>query len=114
MGYRLIARLRNARGDLPTLALAGLSIAVAALVFVGDGIYIMIKYGASPEVVLETDLDFDVGLDMIRPGWLALAAGLAATALDFVCARLVKPRPRQPRPATRKEQTGEPARAAAG
>jgi methionine sulfoxide reductase heme-binding subunit len=114
MGYRLIARLRKARGDLPTLALAGLSIAVAALVFVGDGIYLMIKYDASLQVVLETDLDFDVGLDMIRPGWLALAAGLAATALDFVCARLVKPKPGQPRPAARKEQTGEPARAAAG
>jgi hypothetical protein len=52
---------------------------------------------------------------MIRPGWKVLAAGLGMAALNFVCARIVKTRPRQPRAAPRKEPAGagEPARAAA-
>jgi sulfoxide reductase heme-binding subunit YedZ len=114
MGYRIIVRLRKARGDLPTLALAGLSVTVAAVVFIAEAIGLAIKFDISPLLVLETDVDFDVDLDMIRPGWLVLAAGLAVTALDFVCARLVKQNPRQPSPAPRKEPAGEPARAAAG
>jgi methionine sulfoxide reductase heme-binding subunit len=114
MGYRIAVRLRKARGELPTLAIAGLSVAAAALVFIAEAIGLAIKFDISPLFVLETDLDFSVGLDMISPGWLVLAAGLAVTALDLVCARLMKPKPRQPRPAPRKEQAGEPARAAAG
>jgi len=57
--------------------------------------------------VLQADLDFDVDLDMIRPGWLVLAAGLAVTALNFVCARLVKPRRAR---APGKDRAGETAR----
>jgi sulfoxide reductase heme-binding subunit YedZ len=112
MGYRIIVRLRKARGELSTLALAGLSVTVAALVFIAEAIGLAIKFDISPLLVLETDLDFDVGLDMIRPGWLVLAAGLAVTALDFVCARLVKPKRRQPRPASK--PAGEPVRAMVG
>jgi len=114
MGYRIAIRLRKTRGELPTLALAGLSVAVAALVFMAEAIGLAIKFDISPLLVLETDIDFDVDLDMIRPGWLVLAAGLAVTALDFVCARLVRPKPWQGRPAPRKETAGGPARAMAG
>jgi sulfoxide reductase heme-binding subunit YedZ len=114
MGYRIAVRLRKARGELPTLALAALSVAVAALVFGAEAIGLAIKFDISPLLVLETDVDFDIDLDMIRPGWLVLAAGLAMTALDFVCARLVKPKPRQSCPAARKETASEPARAMAG
>jgi methionine sulfoxide reductase heme-binding subunit len=112
MGYRIAVRLRKPRGELPTAALAGLSIAVAALVFAAEAIGLAIKFDISPLLVLETDIDFDVDLDMIRPGWLVLAAGLAVTAVDFVCARLMKPR--QGRPVPRKETAGDPVRAMAG
>jgi methionine sulfoxide reductase heme-binding subunit len=111
MGYRIAVKLRKARGELPTLALAGMSFAVAALVFMAEAIGLAIKFDISPLLVLETDVDFDVDLDMIRPGWIVLATGLAVTALNFVCAHLVKPKPRQGRTASRKETAGEPAMA---
>jgi len=108
MGYRIVVKLWKVRGELPTLALAGLSVAVAALTFIAEAIGIGLVFNASPLLVLQADLDFDVDLDMIRPGWLVLAAGLAATALNFVCARLVKPR--RTRAAPPKDRAGETAR----
>jgi methionine sulfoxide reductase heme-binding subunit len=108
MGYRLVVRLWKVRGELSTWALVGLSFAVAALTFIAEAIGIAVVFNASPLLVLQADLDFDVPLDMIRPGWLVLAAGLAAAALNFVCARLVKPR--RARAATGKDRAGEPAR----
>jgi hypothetical protein len=114
MGYRIVARLWKGRGELPTLLLIGLSLAVAALTFAGDAIYILVKFNTTMSAVIETYLDFDAGLDMLRPGWTVLAAGLAVSMLNFVCARAVKTKPRQPRAAPRKDAAGEPARAAAG
>jgi sulfoxide reductase heme-binding subunit YedZ len=114
MGYRIVVKLWRGRGELSTLALVGLSLTVAILTFAAEAIGIAIVFNAPALAVLEADVDFDMGLDMIRPGWLVLAAGLAVSAFNFVCARLVKPKPRQPRPAPRKEPAGEPARAAAG
>jgi sulfoxide reductase heme-binding subunit YedZ len=92
IGYRIVVKLWKVRGELSTLALAGLSVVVAALTFTAEAIGIAIVFNASPLLVLRADLDFDVDFDMIRPGWLVLAAGLAMTALNFVCGRLVKPR----------------------
>jgi sulfoxide reductase heme-binding subunit YedZ len=114
MGYRIAARLWKGRGELPTLALAGLSVAVAALTFAAEAIGIAFVFNAPVTAVLEADLDYDVGLDMIRPGWLVLGAGLAVSALDFVCAHVMKPRPPRQRPAARKDPAGETARATAG
>ena len=108
MGYRIVVKLWKVRGELSTPALLGLSIAVAALTFLAEAIGIAIVFNASPLLVLQADLDFDVDLDMIRPGWLVLAAGLAMTALNFVCARLVKPR--RNRVAPGKDRAGEPSR----
>src|SRR5215813_7781404 len=92
MGYRIMRKLWQVRGELSTLALVGLSVAVAALTFLAEAVGIAIVFDAPPLLVLQANLDFDVDLDMIRPGWLVLAAGLAVAALNFVCARLVKPR----------------------
>jgi methionine sulfoxide reductase heme-binding subunit len=92
MGYRIVVKLWKVRGELSTPALLGLSIAVAALTFIAEAVGIAIAFNAPPLLVLQANLDFDVDLDMIRPGWLVLAAGLAVSALNFVCARLVKPR----------------------
>jgi sulfoxide reductase heme-binding subunit YedZ len=114
MGYRMVARLWRGRGEPSMPALVGLSLTVAALTFAAEAVGLAIKFNISPLLVLETDLDFDVGLDMIRPGWLVLGAGLSASMLNYVCARLVKTKPRQPRATPRKETAGEPARAAAG
>jgi sulfoxide reductase heme-binding subunit YedZ len=92
MGYRIVVKLWKVRGELSTAALAALSVVVAALTFTAEAVGIGIVFSVSPLLVLQADLDFSVDLDMIRPGWLVLAAGLAVTALNFVCARLVKPR----------------------
>jgi methionine sulfoxide reductase heme-binding subunit len=108
MGYRVVIRLWKVRGELSTLALAGLSVTVAALTFVAEAIGIAIAFNVSPLLVLQADLDFDVDLDTIRPGWFVLAAGLAVTALNFVCARLVKPR--RPRAAPATDRGGDTAR----
>jgi len=108
MGYRVVVRLWKVRGELSTPALVGLSLAVAALTFIAEAIGIAIVFNAPPLLVLQANLDFDVPLDMIRPGWLVLAAGLAVSALNFVCARLVKPRRRSV--ASAKDRAGEPAR----
>ncbi len=108
MGYRIVVKLWKVRGELSTPALVGLSLAVAALTFIAEAIGIAIVFNAPPLLVLQANLDFDVPLDMIRPGWLVLAAGLAVSALNFVCARLVKPR--RSRVAPGKDRAGEPAR----
>ncbi len=113
MGYRILTRLSKGRGELSTLALAGLGLAVAALTFAAEAVGIMIAFNAPLSAVIDTDLDFDVDLDMIRPGWKVLAAGLGTAALNFVCARVAKSGPRRPRATPRKEPAGEPARAAA-
>lgn len=91
MGYRIIVKAWKVRGELSTLALIGLGVAVAALTVLGEAVGIAIVFNAPPLLVLQANLDFDVGLDMIRPGWLVLAAGLAVAALNFACARFVKP-----------------------
>jgi sulfoxide reductase heme-binding subunit YedZ len=108
MGYRMVVKLWKVRGELSTPALIGLSLAVAGLTFIAEAIGIAIVFNAPPLLVLQANLDFDVPLDMIRPGWLVLAAGLAVCALNFVCARLVKPRRRGAAPG--KDRAGEPAR----
>jgi methionine sulfoxide reductase heme-binding subunit len=108
MGYRILVRLRRVRGELSTPALVGLSFAVAGLTFIAEAIGIAIVFNAPPLVVLQANLDFDVPLDMIRPGWLVLAAGLAVAAVNFVCARVVKPR--RTRVTRGKDRAGEPAR----
>jgi len=108
MGYRIVVKLWKVRGELSTPALVGLSLGVAALIFIAEAIGIAIVFNAPPLLVLQANLDFDVPLDMIRPGWLVLAAGLAVSALNFVCARLVKPR--RTRGALGKDRAGEPAR----
>jgi methionine sulfoxide reductase heme-binding subunit len=108
MGYRIVVKLWKVRGELSTPALVGLSLVVAALTFLAEAFGIAIVFNAPPLLVLQANLDFDVGLDMIRPGWLVLAAGLAVAALNFVCARLVKP-PRN-RTALSRDRASEPSR----
>jgi sulfoxide reductase heme-binding subunit YedZ len=83
MGYRLLAWWLGA-GELSTLSLLALSVAVALLTFAGEAIGIGITYHVSPLRVLDTAFDFEAG---IRPGWQVLGAGLAVVVLDFVRAR---------------------------
>ncbi len=84
MLYRVMqARLRGS-GDPPVWALFCLSLAVAALTFLGEAVGIALFYHASPLAVLRTAFDFDLA---VRPGWYVLAAGLAAVGLAFVRAR---------------------------
>jgi methionine sulfoxide reductase heme-binding subunit len=99
-GYRLIAWRWKRPGELPTWLLLALSVTASALTFAGEAIGIAIKFGVSPFMVLQTAFDFDLdNLDMIRPGWYVLAAGLAIVVLDLACARWRTRRPRQPTPA---------------
>jgi sulfoxide reductase heme-binding subunit YedZ len=100
MGYRLIAWRWKRPGELPTWLLLALSLAAAALTFVGEAIGIAIAFNVSPLMVLQTAFDIDLdNLDMVRPGWYVLAAGLAVVVLDLVCARWRTRRPRKPAPA---------------
>jgi len=100
MGYRLIAWRWKRPGELPTWLLLALSVAAAALTFAGEAVGIAIAFNVSPLAVLQTAFDFDLdNLDMLRPGWYVLAAGLAVVLLDLACARWRTRRPRQPTPA---------------
>jgi sulfoxide reductase heme-binding subunit YedZ len=100
MGYRLIAWRWKRPGELPTWLLLALSVAAAALTFAGEAIGIAIAFNVSPLMVLATAFDFDLdNLDMLRPGWYVLAAGLGVVVIDFVCARWRTRRPRKPAPA---------------
>ena len=92
MAYRLVAR-RQAGGDLSTLTLLAMTVAVSLITFAGEAIGIGLAFHVSPMRVLGTAFDFDAG---IRPGWEVLGAGLIVVALDFGRARWRKrtPRPR--------------------
>jgi sulfoxide reductase heme-binding subunit YedZ len=83
MGYRVLVWWLD-RNELSTLNLAGLSVVVALLTFIGEAVGIGITFGVSPLRVLETVFDIDAG---IRPGWQVLAAGLVVVAIDFMRAR---------------------------
>jgi methionine sulfoxide reductase heme-binding subunit len=90
IAYRLVAWWKGS-GELSTLALLFLSIAVSALTFIGEAVGIGIAFHVSPMRVLDVAFDFSAG---IRPGWEVLAAGLVATAVDFVRAQRIKRLPR--------------------
>jgi sulfoxide reductase heme-binding subunit YedZ len=100
IGYRLIAWRWKRPGELPTWLLLALSVATAALTFAGEAIGIAIAFDVSPFMVLQTAFDFDLdNLDMLRPGWYVLAAGLGVVVIDLVRARRRTRRPRKPAPA---------------
>jgi sulfoxide reductase heme-binding subunit YedZ len=83
IAYRVLAWWKDT-GDLSTLSLLALTVAVSAITFAGEAIGIGIAFHVSPMRVLEVAFDPRAG---IRPGWQILAAGLAVVALDFVRAR---------------------------
>ncbi|HZP68967.1 MAG TPA: ferric reductase-like transmembrane domain-containing protein [Pseudolabrys sp.] len=84
IAYRLFAWWQDA-GDLSTVSLLVLSIAVSLLTFAGEAIGIAVAFHVSPLRVLGTVFDLDAG---IRPGWQVLGAGLLVVAVDAVMARL--------------------------
>lgn len=84
IAYRLVA-WRQGSGELSTVTLLFLSIAVSAFTFIGEAAGIGIAFHVSPMRVLDVAFDFSAG---IRPGWEVLAAGLVAVAIDVVTGRL--------------------------
>ena len=78
MGYRLMVR----RWKATALSLSALAIVASVLVFAGEAVGIGLYYHVSPLLVLQSSFDFD--LDMIRPGWLVLAAGFCVVILHLV------------------------------
>jgi len=90
MAYRVVAWWQGG-GELSTLTLLTMNIAVSLLTFVGEAIGIGLAFHVSPLRVLDTAFDFDVG---IRPGWEVLGAGLIVAAVDAVCLRWPKRAPR--------------------
>lgn len=78
IGYRLMTRRQ--KGVLSTAALTALAVVVSALVFAGEAIGIGLYYKVSPLLVLQSTFEFD--LDMIRPGWLVLGAGLCVVIVQ--------------------------------
>lgn len=83
LAYRALAWWLGA-GELSTLSLLALSVAVSLLTFAGEAIGIGIAFHVSPMRVLDTVFDFDAG---IRPGWQVLAAGLGVVTLGAIRAR---------------------------
>ena len=90
IGYRLLVKLRKTREEPPTWMLLALTVTMSALTFICEAVGIGIVFNVSPWRILQTTFDFD--FNMIRPGWLVLGAGLCVVALDYVRARLAKPR----------------------
>jgi sulfoxide reductase heme-binding subunit YedZ len=86
IGYRLISTWRQARDEPPAWMLILLSVAVAALTFIGEAVGIGLAFNVSPLKVLGMAFEF-YDLESVRPGWWVLGAGLAVAALDFVRAR---------------------------
>jgi sulfoxide reductase heme-binding subunit YedZ len=80
IAYRLLAWWQQT-GELTTLSLLGLTIAVSFTTFIGEATGIGLAFGVSPLRVLGVAFDFDAG---IRPGWQVLAAGLAVVLVDAV------------------------------
>jgi hypothetical protein len=74
--------MRWRKGAHTALALFALAVAASALVFAAEAIGIGLYYKVSPLLVLQSTFEFD--LDMIRPGWLVLGAGLCVVALQLV------------------------------
>jgi sulfoxide reductase heme-binding subunit YedZ len=100
MGYRILIWRKTERGELSTLTLVGLAVAITVLTFLAEAVGIGIAFNVSPLRVLETAFDFDPY--SIRPGWAVLAAGLAVAAVDWVRARFAKPRRASAKPAPAK------------
>jgi sulfoxide reductase heme-binding subunit YedZ len=84
IAYRAVAWWQGG-GELSTLSLLAMSVAVSILVFAGEAIGIGIAFHVSPMRVLSVAFKFSAG---IRPGWEVLAAGLCVTAVDFVRAHM--------------------------
>jgi methionine sulfoxide reductase heme-binding subunit len=78
MGYRLIASRYGERIRVPVWALLLLALAAGSATAAGEAIYFFIAMGVDPLRILAVDFSLDVGT---RPGWIVLAAGLAALAL---------------------------------
>jgi sulfoxide reductase heme-binding subunit YedZ len=89
IGYRLVAWWRRGEGELSTILLLALSVAVAFLTFIGEAVGIGIAYRVSPWRVLQSAFDFAYD---IRPGWYVLAAGLVVVAIDIVRSRFAESR----------------------
>jgi methionine sulfoxide reductase heme-binding subunit len=83
IAYRVLAWWQQT-GELTTLSLLGLSIAVCLVTFIGEAIGIGVAFGVSPLRVLGVAFDFSAG---IRPGWEVLATGLAVVLADAVRSR---------------------------
>jgi methionine sulfoxide reductase heme-binding subunit len=84
IAYRLVAWWQGS-GEPSTVTLLFLSIAVSALIFIGEAVGIGIAFHVSPMRVLDVAFDFSAD---IRPGWEVLAAGLVVVAIDVVTGRL--------------------------
>jgi sulfoxide reductase heme-binding subunit YedZ len=95
MGYRLLVRWRKAAPS--ALALLMLAVIAAALVIAGEAVGIGLYYNVSPLLVLQSAFEFD--LEMIRPGWLVLGAGLCVVVLQLVQAWRQKSTPARAKPA---------------
>jgi sulfoxide reductase heme-binding subunit YedZ len=103
MGYRILARWRGP--DLTVLGLMTLTALTTLLVILGEAFGIAVYYGVSPWLVLQSSFEFD--LEMIRPGWLVLGAGLCVVALAAVRAVWRKKPARAARSTTSPSQAQE-------
>ena len=107
IAYRLLIKVRASRDEPPAWMLAVLAVVVSALTFIAEAVGIGIAFNTSPLRVLQSTLDFDI--EMIRPGWLVLGAGLLVVVVDLVRSRFAKPRRRIAAPVTAGKRAPEAA-----
>jgi sulfoxide reductase heme-binding subunit YedZ len=86
VGYRALLKWRGGRDELPAWLLLVLSIAVAALTFIGEAVGIGLAFNVSPLRILGMAFEF-YDLKSVRPGWWVLAGGLVVVAVDLVRTR---------------------------
>jgi methionine sulfoxide reductase heme-binding subunit len=78
MFYRLIAGRYGARLRVPVWAIFLLALCAGIATAAGEAAYFFLAMGVDPSRILAVDFSLAVG---IRPGWIVLAVGLAATGL---------------------------------
>ena len=97
IGYRVLIKFRKSRDEPPAWQLAVLTLVVVVLTFLVEAVGIAIAFNTSPLRVLENAFEFD--LDVIRPGWVVLAAGALVVCVDLVRSRVARSRrPARPAP----------------
>jgi sulfoxide reductase heme-binding subunit YedZ len=86
MGWRILDRLNGPRRVMPLWQLGALAVAAGAVTALGEALYWLALRGVPVLRVLQSNFTTDLG---VRPAWVVLGVGIAATLAAFVRRRLI-------------------------